>query len=67
MPSLKPKPVIKPNQKLKQFDWTKINPNKISNTVWVSLDDAKVTVDGDEFESIFAAAAPPPEKTGIHL
>lgn len=49
---------------MKQFDWTKINPNKIKDTVWSSLDDEKIVFDSNEFESIFAAAPPPEKKPG---
>lgn len=48
---------------MKQFDWTKINPNKLKDTVWVSLDDEKIHLDIGEFESIFMAAPPPEKKT----
>lgn len=63
-PNLKPKPTIKPSQKMKQFDWTKINPNKVENTVWLTLDDEKVKLNAKEFEDLFSAAPPPP-KTGM--
>ena len=52
---------------MKQFDWTKINPNKLKDTVWVSLDDEKINIDVNEFESIFAAAAPAEKKPGINF
>src|SRR5437868_1432293 len=53
------KPVIKPNVKMRQMNWTKILPRQIKGTIWEDLDDEEVlkVIDKEEIESLFAAKA----------
>jgi hypothetical protein len=49
------KPKIKPNQKMKQFNWTMLKYNAIKDTIWTGLDDAKISLDPKGLEEHFAA------------
>lgn len=44
---------------LKSFNWTKMAPNKVSNTIWCKLDDTPIHnqmgAEYHEFETLFAA------------
>eukprot|EP00026_Physarum_polycephalum_P008007 Phypoly_transcript_08081.p1 GENE.Phypoly_transcript_08081~~Phypoly_transcript_08081.p1 ORF type:complete len:495 (+),score=130.66 Phypoly_transcript_08081:161-1486(+) len=49
------KKYIVPAVKMKQFNWTKISNNQVTNTVWEKLDDTAVKIDAVALESMFCA------------
>ena len=44
---------------LKSFNWTKLPPNKVNETIWINLDDGPIHTQMNpeypEFENLFAA------------
>ncbi len=56
----KPKPINLSSKPLKSFNWTKIPPTKVKDTIWSNIDDEEVhkMLKGQEykeFEDLFAA------------
>ncbi|XP_052768574.1 disheveled-associated activator of morphogenesis 1-like isoform X2 [Mya arenaria] len=51
------KNVPKPKQPLKSFNWTKLDDNKIKDTIWTDIDDTKLysLLDLQDFENTFSA------------
>eukprot|EP01087_Luapelamoeba_hula_P014294 TRINITY_DN416_c0_g1_i1.p1 TRINITY_DN416_c0_g1~~TRINITY_DN416_c0_g1_i1.p1 ORF type:complete len:1319 (+),score=366.00 TRINITY_DN416_c0_g1_i1:197-4153(+) len=54
-PALKPKPVITPSCKMKQFNWAKIPDTKVLSSYWKDTDDQAVKIDSSELEAMFSA------------
>jgi hypothetical protein len=52
----KKKADVKPNTKMKAFNWTKIPPRKVEGSIWSKVDDTKVKVDAKALEEFFGAA-----------
>jgi len=52
-PNLKPKKVIKPNNKMRNLHWTTVNPFDVEKTIWNKIDDGKIAIDVAELETKF--------------
>lgn len=52
-PKRPPKAKMKPNKKMKGFQWNKIPDTKIDNTIWEKTNDGNVKLDAMELESLF--------------
>ena len=50
------KPVIKPNIKMRKFNWTKINYRAAQNTFWETVDESNIKLNSKQLESIFGLA-----------
>jgi len=61
-----PKQVKLSQKKLKSFNWTKIPPYKIIETVWKDIDDTDIHIflkdEYEEFEELFSAFQPKPKE-----
>ncbi|KAM4041714.1 disheveled-associated activator of morphogenesis 2 isoform 3-T4 [Anomaloglossus baeobatrachus] len=55
--NLKKKSIPQPSHPLKSFNWSKLNEDKISGTVWNEIDDIRAfkALDLEEFERMFSA------------
>ncbi|KAM4770700.1 disheveled-associated activator of morphogenesis 2 isoform 2-T4 [Rhinophrynus dorsalis] len=55
--NLRKKSIPQPSHPLKSFNWSKLNEDKISGTIWNEIDDIRAfkMLDLDEFESMFSA------------
>ena len=65
MPSLPPKPKIKPAVPMKQLFWQKIPPTAVEKTIWKDVDEHDVfkTLNKKELELLFSKTASKPMKT----
>jgi hypothetical protein len=63
---LQPKQLKLSQKKLKSFNWTKIPPYKIIETIWKDIDDADIHIylkdEYKEFEELFSAFQPKPKE-----
>jgi hypothetical protein len=59
-PAQPKKKTIVPGTKMRQFNWNKLAPNKVANTIWSKLDDEKVRINPKVLEDLFCAAKPKP-------
>eukprot|EP01125_Pyxidicula_operculata_P000689 TRINITY_DN1065_c1_g5_i1.p1 TRINITY_DN1065_c1_g5~~TRINITY_DN1065_c1_g5_i1.p1 ORF type:complete len:1376 (-),score=371.31 TRINITY_DN1065_c1_g5_i1:464-4387(-) len=50
---LPPKPVIKPNKKMRQFHWTTVHARKVAGTVWENLDETNIEIPSSLLEKFF--------------
>ncbi|CAN2391180.1 activator of morphogenesis 2 [Pristimantis euphronides] len=55
--NLSKKSIPQPSHPLKSFNWSKLNEDKISGTIWTDIDDIRAykTLDLEEFERMFSA------------
>ncbi|KAG9468476.1 hypothetical protein GDO78_022678, partial [Eleutherodactylus coqui] len=55
--NLSKKSIPQPSHPLKSFNWSKLNEDKISGTIWNDIDDIRAfkTLDLEEFERMFSA------------
>ncbi|XP_069624418.1 disheveled-associated activator of morphogenesis 2 isoform X1 [Ranitomeya imitator] len=55
--NMRKKSIPQPSHPLKSFNWSKLNEDKISGTVWNDIDDIRAfkTLDLEEFERMFSA------------
>ena len=51
--NLKRKPEIKPSRKMKNLQWSKIDPFSVENSIWTECDDSKINFDEKELEAMF--------------
>lgn len=56
-PGLKPKPKVAPTKKMKNLHWAPLKVQKVSGTVFASLDDTSVVFEKSQFESLFCQSA----------
>eukprot|EP01130_Rhizamoeba_saxonica_P011441 TRINITY_DN4757_c0_g3_i1.p1 TRINITY_DN4757_c0_g3~~TRINITY_DN4757_c0_g3_i1.p1 ORF type:complete len:885 (+),score=241.93 TRINITY_DN4757_c0_g3_i1:63-2717(+) len=56
------KPVIKPNKKMRAFNWAKVPPTKIKGTIWEKANDERINIDIGSIEHLFGID--PPSKSG---
>jgi hypothetical protein len=66
---LQPKQLKLSQKKLKSFNWTKIPPYKIIETIWKDIDDADIHIylkdEYKEFEELFSAFQPKPKEKKV--
>eukprot|EP01114_Cavostelium_apophysatum_P017893 TRINITY_DN5407_c0_g1_i4.p1 TRINITY_DN5407_c0_g1~~TRINITY_DN5407_c0_g1_i4.p1 ORF type:complete len:1109 (-),score=351.51 TRINITY_DN5407_c0_g1_i4:127-3453(-) len=61
IPGLPPKPAIKPSQKLKHLNWTKIPNNRVTATIWNEAKD-NIEFDTEALESLFSVKTTAPKE-----
>ena len=50
---LAPKPKVIPGAKMRQFQWTKMNPFNIEKSIWSECDEEKIDFDPKSLEAVF--------------
>ena len=51
--NLKRKPEIKPSRKMKNLQWSKVDPFSVEKSIWKECDDSKIKFDKKELEAMF--------------